>query len=63
MKIKVLSVDEQDILLGIVIGDVYTVTGLDPDGDFYIDKLPKDYTSDYHVSGSRVLFRTQVEVV
>lgn len=63
MKIKVLSVDIQDRLLGIVIGAVYTVTGLDPDGDFYIDKLPEDYASDYHVKNSRVLFRTQVEVV
>lgn len=63
MKIKVLSVDVQDTLLGIVMGAVYTVTGLDPDGDFYIDKLPEDYTSDYHVHSSRVLFRTQVEVI
>ena len=63
MKIKVLSVDIQDILLGIHVGAVYTVTGLDPDGDFYIDKLPEDYASDYHVSTSRVLFRTQVEVI
>lgn len=63
MKIKVLSVDIDDVLLGICIGAVYTVTGLDPDGDFYIDKLPEDYASDYHVRSSRVLFRTQVEVV
>lgn len=63
MKIKVLCVDMSDKLLGISIGAVYTVTGLDPDGDFYIDELPEDYASDYHVSTSRVLFRTQVEVV
>ena len=63
MKIKVLSVDIHDVLLGICIGAVYTVTGLDPDGDFYIDELPEGYASDYNVSTSRVLFRTQVEVV
>lgn len=63
MKIKVLTVDKQDSRLGIHVDDVYTVTGLDPDGDFYIDELPEDYASDYHVSNSRVLFRTQVEVV
>lgn len=63
MKIKVLTVDKQDSRLGIHVDDVYTVTGLDPEGDFYIDELPEDYASDYHVSNSRVLFRTQVEVV
>lgn len=63
MKIKVLSVDGHDKILGISVGDIYTVTSLDPDGDFYIDPVPEDYASDYHVAGVRVLYSTQVEVV
>mgnify|MGYP007030105413 CR=1 FL=1 len=62
MKIKVISVDEHDVLLDISVGDVYTVTGVDMDGDYYIDPIPDDYDKSYHAD-SRVLFKDQVKVI
>ena len=62
MQIKVLEVDIYDIVLGISVGDVYTVTGTDADGDYYIDPIPYDYDKSYHAR-SRVLFRGQVKVI
>ena len=62
MKIKVISVDEHDVLLGISVGDVFTVTGVDMDGDYYIDIIPDDYDKAYHAD-SRVLFKNQVKVI
>ena len=62
MKIKVISVDERDVQLGISVGDVFTVTGVDLDGDYYIDPIPEDYDLSYHAD-SRVLFKTQVKVL
>ena len=62
MKIQVTKVDVADILLGIAVGDIYTVTGRDMDGDYYIDPIPTDYDKTYHAD-SRVLFKTQVKVL
>lgn len=62
MKIQVIEVDRHDIILGIAEGDVYTVTGRDMDGDFYIDPIPEDYDKTYHAD-SRVLFQDQVKVI
>ena len=62
MKIEVISVDKHDVLLGISEGDVYTVTGVDMDGDYYIDPIPDDYDKSYHAD-SRVLFQDQVKVI
>ena len=62
MKIQVIKVDRHDIILGIAEGDVYTVTGRDMDGDFYIDPIPEDYDKTYHAD-SRVLYQEQVEVI
>ena len=62
MKIKVISVDEHDVQLGISVGDVFTVTGVDMDGDYYIDIIPDDYDKSYHAD-SRVLFKDQVKVI
>ena len=62
MKIKVISVDEHDVQLDISVGDVFTVTGTDMDGDYYIDPIPEDYDKSYHAD-SRVLFKDQVKVI
>ena len=62
MKIKVISVDERDVQLGISVGDVFTVTGVDMEGDYYIDRIPDDYDKSYHAD-SRVLFKDQVKVI
>ena len=62
MKIKVIAVDERDVMLGISVGDVFTVTGVDMDGDYYIDSIPDDYDKSYHAD-SRVLFKGQVKVL
>lgn len=62
MKIQVTKVDAVDILLGVSVGAIYTVTGRDMDGDYYIDPIPADYDKTYHAN-SRVLFKTQVKVL
>ena len=62
MKIQVTEVDLHDVLNGIAVGDIYTVTGRDMDGDYYIDPIPADYDKTYHAD-SRVLFKNQVKVL
>lgn len=62
MKIKVTKVDTHDRWVGVSVGDVFTVTGTDMDGDYYIDPIPEDYDKSYHAD-SRVLFKDQVKVI
>lgn len=64
LKVKVVTVDKADVSLGIQVGDVYEVTGVDQDGDYYIDPMPiPELNHTMYNLNVRVLLKSQVEVI